>query len=105
MLCEKCRIREATIQYTEVVNGRRTVHSYCSQCAKDSDFGGSSWSRVGLVLDLPAEAIAEDMPIEVEVTYQNRYSLHFGELHADGAFDQYDTKAPVFSWSPLHESL
>ncbi len=75
------------------------------QRAKDSELGGSSWSRIGLVLDLPAEAIAADMPIEVEVVYQKRYALHFGELHADGAFDQFETKAPVFSWSPLHDSL
>ncbi len=75
------------------------------QRATDSDFGGTSWARVGLVLDLPAEEIAEDMPIEVDVVYQNRYALRFGELHADGAFDQYDTKAPVFSWSPLHDTL
>lgn len=83
-----------------------TVRRYTLiQRAKDSDLGGSSWSRVGLVLDLPPEEIEADMPIEVEVTYQNRYFLRFGELHADGAFDQYETKAPVFSWSPLHESL
>lgn len=69
------------------------------------EFGGETQSRVGLVLDLPAEEIAEDMPIEVTVTYQNRYFLRFGELRADGAFDQYETKAPVFSWSPLHDSL
>lgn len=75
------------------------------QRVKDSDFGGSSLSRVGLALDLPAGEIAEDMPIEVEVVYQNRYFLRFGELYADGAFDQYDTKAPVFAWSPLHETL
>lgn len=75
------------------------------QRVKDSDLGGSSWTRIGLALDLPAAEIAEDMPIEVSVTYQNRYFLQFSELHADGAFDQYDTKAPVFAWSPLHETL
>lgn len=42
MICEKCKIREATIQYTEVVNGRRTVHSYCAQCARETDFGAVS---------------------------------------------------------------
>lgn len=39
MLCEKCKTREANIQYTEVINGVRTEHNYCSQCAKDMDFG------------------------------------------------------------------
>ena len=42
MICEKCKIREATIQYTEVVNGRRTVHSFCAQCAREMDFGAVS---------------------------------------------------------------
>ena len=72
---------------------------------EDSIIGGTSWSRVGIVLDLPAEEIEADLPIEVTVTYQNRYFLHFSALHADGAFDQYDTKTPVFSWSPLHDTL
>ncbi|MEY8336619.1 UvrB/UvrC motif-containing protein [Lachnospiraceae bacterium 62-35] len=39
MLCEKCKVREATIQYTEVVNGVRTEHNFCSQCARELDFG------------------------------------------------------------------
>lgn len=40
MLCEKCRQREANIKYTEVVNGVRTEHNLCAQCAKELDFGG-----------------------------------------------------------------
>lgn len=39
MLCEKCKIREATIQYTEVVNGNREEHHFCAQCAREMDFG------------------------------------------------------------------
>ncbi len=39
MLCEKCRVREATIQYTEVVNGVRTEHNFCAQCASEMDLG------------------------------------------------------------------
>jgi protein arginine kinase activator len=39
MLCEKCKIREANIQYTEVVNGTRKEHHFCAQCAKEMDFG------------------------------------------------------------------
>lgn len=95
------KIRQGRFHEIEPTTRRYTL----VQRAKDSDLGGSSWARIGLVLDIPAEEIAEDMPIEVEVVYQDRYFLRFGELHADGAFDQYDTKAPVFSWSPLHDSL
>ena len=39
MLCERCKIREANIQYTEVINGVKNVHYYCSQCAKEMEFG------------------------------------------------------------------
>jgi protein arginine kinase activator len=39
MLCERCKIREANIQYTEVIGGVKTEHNYCSQCAKEVDFG------------------------------------------------------------------
>lgn len=39
MLCERCRIREANIQYTEVINGIKTEHNFCAHCAKELDFG------------------------------------------------------------------
>lgn len=39
MLCEKCKIREANIRYTEVVGGVATEHNLCSHCAKEMDFG------------------------------------------------------------------
>lgn len=39
MLCERCKMREANIQYTEVVNGVRTEHNLCAQCAREMDFG------------------------------------------------------------------
>ena len=39
MLCEKCKVREANIKYTEIINGVKTEHNLCSHCAKDMDFG------------------------------------------------------------------
>ena len=39
MLCERCKIREANIRYTEVVGGVATEHNLCSHCAKEIDFG------------------------------------------------------------------
>ena len=39
MLCERCKIREATIKYTEIINGIKTEHNLCSHCAKEMDFG------------------------------------------------------------------
>lgn len=39
MLCERCKIREANIKYTEISNGVKTEHNLCSHCAKEMDFG------------------------------------------------------------------
>lgn len=39
MLCERCKIREANVQYTEVINGVMTEHNFCAQCAREMDFG------------------------------------------------------------------
>ena len=39
MLCERCKVREANIQYTEIVDGVKTEHHFCAQCAKELDFG------------------------------------------------------------------
>lgn len=39
MLCERCKIREANIQYTEIVNGVKKEHHFCAQCAREVDFG------------------------------------------------------------------
>lgn len=39
MLCEKCKIREANIKYTEIINGVKTEHNLCSHCARELDLG------------------------------------------------------------------
>lgn len=39
MLCENCKIREANIKYTEIINGNKTEHNLCSHCAREMDFG------------------------------------------------------------------
>lgn len=39
MLCEKCKVREANIRYTEVIGGVATEHNLCSHCAREMDFG------------------------------------------------------------------
>ena len=40
MLCEQCRMREASIVIREVVNGTVTERNLCSECASQSDLGG-----------------------------------------------------------------
>lgn len=40
MLCEKCKIREANVFYTEIIDGdQKNEHHLCVQCAKELDFG------------------------------------------------------------------
>lgn len=39
MLCERCKIREANIRYTEVVNGVKNEHNLCTQCAQATELG------------------------------------------------------------------
>ncbi|MDD6797149.1 MAG: UvrB/UvrC motif-containing protein [Clostridia bacterium] len=37
MLCENCNENEATIHYTEVINGVKNEHHLCSECASKLD--------------------------------------------------------------------
>lgn len=39
MLCENCNENEATIHYTEVINGVKNEHHICSECASKLDLG------------------------------------------------------------------
>ncbi len=36
MLCDKCKKREATIYYTEIIGGEKTELHYCEECAAES---------------------------------------------------------------------
>ena len=38
MLCEKCNKNEATIHYTEVINGVRKERNLCSECMQELDY-------------------------------------------------------------------
>lgn len=37
MICSKCQLRPATVQFTIIVNGKKTELCLCEQCAKDND--------------------------------------------------------------------
>lgn len=41
MLCEKCNENEATIHFTEVINGVKSEHHLCAECAKETELGFS----------------------------------------------------------------
>ena len=71
MLCERCKIREATIQYIEVVNGVRQEHSLCAQCAKETGFGQVSALFDG---DFPFAKILSTLLGEEEVEEDKNYA-------------------------------
>lgn len=39
MLCERCKMREATVKYVEVINGVKSEHNLCAHCAGQVDMG------------------------------------------------------------------
>lgn len=39
MLCERCKMREATVRYVEVINGVKNEHNLCAHCAGRMDLG------------------------------------------------------------------
>jgi len=41
MLCEHCHKNEATVHYTEIVNGRRTEEHLCADCAGKAHIGAA----------------------------------------------------------------
>ena len=71
MLCERCKIREATIQYIEVVNGVRQEHSLCGQCAKETGFGQVSALFDG---EFPFAKILSTLLGEEEVEEDQNYA-------------------------------
>jgi len=50
MLCENCNKNDATIHYTEIVNGVMSEHHICGECAKELDL---SYYSDGLSSELP----------------------------------------------------
>ncbi|MDO5415933.1 MAG: UvrB/UvrC motif-containing protein [Lachnospiraceae bacterium] len=72
MLCEKCKIREANIKYTEVINGVKTEHNLCAQCAKEMDFGPYSAIFDG---DFPLGKLLSSL-LGVEEESQKEDKLH-----------------------------
>lgn len=49
MLCENCKEKEATVHYTEVVNGRATEHHLCRDCAAQVELIGYASSEIPFV--------------------------------------------------------
>jgi ATP-dependent Clp protease ATP-binding subunit ClpC len=48
MLCELCKQRPATVQYTKIINGKKTVVNLCDECAREQ---GLLSSRKDSLLD------------------------------------------------------
>lgn len=49
MLCENCKEKEASVHYTEVVNGRATEHHLCRDCAAQVELIGYASSEIPFV--------------------------------------------------------
>lgn len=47
MICEKCHQREASVHYTEIINGRKKEAHLCQECAEKGDVlkGFRSWKQ------------------------------------------------------------
>lgn len=39
MLCEKCGKNEATVHYSEIINGKKTTYTLCDECAEEMGIG------------------------------------------------------------------
>ena len=47
MLCEKCEKNEATIHYSEIINGKKTEMALCSECADKMGISSDPYSGFG----------------------------------------------------------
>lgn len=49
MLCEKCKMRDATVRITKITDGNVEEHHFCPECAEDfrqrSEIKSSEWSK------------------------------------------------------------
>jgi protein arginine kinase activator len=72
MICERCRMRLATLKYTEVINGQAMTRNICETCLKEIqgdaaagfEMAGQAPSPKGIF----AEAAAEAKPVAASVT-------------------------------------
>ena len=72
MICERCRMRLATLKYTEVVNGAAMTRNICETCLKEIqgdaavgfEMAGEAPSPKGIF----AEAAAEQVPVPAGVS-------------------------------------
>ena len=49
MLCENCKEREATVHFTEIMNGRVKKHHLCKECAAQMEMMGYASNEVPFV--------------------------------------------------------
>lgn len=69
MLCEKCKIREANIQYTEIINGVQRDHHFCTQCAREME--NNPYGTEGFEGEFPFAKFLSSLLGEVEKSARN----------------------------------
>jgi len=72
MLCENCNKNDATIHYTEIVNGVMSEHHICSECAKDLDL---SYYSDGLSSELPFAKLLTGLLVSKMLSQQESNNL------------------------------
>lgn len=73
MVCDKCKKREATIYYTEIINGEKTEQHLCEECASEftnfqlqSALGGSKEVSLGGLLSSILGNYYSNQPVKEE---------------------------------------
>ena len=107
MICEKCKIREARVKITKVINGVTEVHNLCPKCAVDLrllDTGITpEWSNAifRLLSDTQKqnEGRKKAEPYDEKLKLMECPTCHkkYGDFLADGAFgcsDCYEAFSP-----------
>jgi protein arginine kinase activator len=106
MLCENCNENEATIHYTEIINGVKTEHHLCSECAAKLDLSGyanvlnSDFPFVKLLTGLLASSglIGEEVDNPMSHVKCPQCSMSFEEFTQVGKFgcaECYDVFGPL----------
>jgi protein arginine kinase activator len=90
MMCERCNQNEATIHFTEVVDGVRSEHNLCSSCAAEFNvgLGGNGFSFARLLTGLFASGRPDDEDVSDPMTHVvcPRCGMNFQEFTRIGKF-------------------
>ena len=84
MLCEKCKLRPASVHITKIVNGKKVERHLCQQCAMEEGFvpGGDVFGDIGGLNEFPGFFEFPDLFASL---FKRRPSERFYDYFADSA--------------------